>query len=78
MNKMMCPHCGLVYDADEAASKHEATNPDEPYLYSLVPKHDESPGVACPGSEQCPRNPESDLRTLWNGEPPPARRRLEG
>lgn len=37
---------------------------------SLTRKH-QYEGSLCPGSHQNPRNPESDRRPLWNGEPNP-------
>ena len=33
----------------------------------LVPKHDID-SIPCPGSEQNPRNPDSDKRPLWKDE----------
>jgi len=52
----MCPHCGEVFEGWPNGG--------------LIPFHDyPKPGRAvCPGSQQNPRNPESDGRPLWNGE----------
>jgi|ERR1700722_2987244 len=55
MALMMCPHCGKTY----------------PKLYAdrLVPVHKyPNNGTRCPGSEQTPRNSESDRRPLWKDE----------
>jgi len=54
----MCPHCGWRFDALLA---HDNSG--------LVPHHAYPPtpvgGRLCPGSDQAPRNPESDRRPLW-------------
>ncbi len=59
----MCPSCGMKYTPEGES-------------YRLVPKHNlltaqgeriKSAGE-CPGSEQCPRNAESDKRPLWSEE----------
>lgn len=51
----MCPHCGALVDVGK----------DGLTAYHGYPK-----AVSlCPGSKQNPRNPESDARPLWNGEP---------
>lgn len=58
--KRMCPHCGWVFAAQRAWNG-----------CGLVPPHhypDEK--TYCPGSEQAPRNPESDRRVLWKDIPP--------
>lgn len=39
-------------------------------ISELVPFHYDEKGV-CPGTQQNPRNPESDRRILWNGKPNP-------
>ena len=57
----MCPHCGASF----------RTPPNR-----LAPMHGEqfedgSLGLLCPGSAQRVRNPESDARPLWNGNPNP-------
>lgn len=54
----MCPHCGELF----------------PDAFILVPSHaakDQPEPATCPGSRQNPRNPETDNRPLWNGEPNP-------
>jgi hypothetical protein len=48
----MCPHCGL-----EVGVKH-----------GLTRLHRDPDGHVCRGSEQNPRNAESDARPLWNGK----------
>ncbi len=67
--EFMCPHCGWRFDALLAH--------DNPFGSGLVPKHDlmtaqgeriKSAGE-CPGSNQAPRNPESDRRPLWKDLP---------
>lgn len=56
--KVMCPHCGeLVYTRRRLTAVHRLeADPDRD---------------TCPGSQQIPRNPESDRRPLWNGRPNP-------
>lgn len=56
-SQIMCPHCGKLFVG----------------LPPQVPTHDYPPPCrsVCPGSGQVPRNPESDARLLWNGEPNP-------
>lgn len=52
----MCPHCGVI----------------SRLKLSLTPIHgyeDETGYRTCPGSQQNPRNAESDGRVLWNGKP---------
>ncbi len=68
MSDLSCPWCGWRFPAGRKAET------------GLVPVHmllpEESGRLAaveeCPGSNQNPRNPESDLRPLWkdqvNGE----------
>lgn len=55
--QQMCPYCGALFPARQ----------------TLIPTHvlDESLGDVCTGSKQNPRNPESDGRPLWSGEPNP-------
>ena len=56
----MCPHCGRTFLPRKCKP--------------LVPKHEWLPNyyatesVACPGSEQHPRNADSDKRPLWKDE----------
>jgi len=55
----MCPHCGDLFPESS---------------FTLIPTHrakDQFPPATCPGSRQNPRNPETDNRPLWNGEPNP-------
>ena len=56
----MCPHCGWRFDALLAKD-------------GAVPVHKWEPeprrSVRCPGSEQAPRNLESDKRPLWKDLP---------
>lgn len=51
----MCPHCGELF----------------PDAAELIPTHDYPKPCrsVCPGSRQHPRNPESDRRPLWSGNP---------
>lgn len=57
--KAMCPHCGeLVATSGGLTATHNYPKPTR---------------QVCPGSRQNPRNPESDRRGLWNGEPNPHR-----
>ncbi len=58
--KLMCPHCGWIYDTDTLGIRE----------LSLMPTHvfPELSCIVCPGSEQHPRNPESDKRPLWKDE----------
>lgn len=51
----MCPHCGEVVGIKDGLT-----------VYHDWPKPTRQ---VCPGSKQNPRNPESDGRPLWNGEP---------
>lgn len=52
----MCPHCGALFG----------------HANTKIPVHGLTlRGARCPGSEQVPRNPETDRRALWNGEPNP-------
>ena len=55
MDKMMCPHCGEITGVTGG----------------LVPTHDypRPARAVCPGSQQIPRNAESDRRVLWDGHP---------
>jgi hypothetical protein len=70
---LMCPHCGWKYDPQQYRRPD-----DDGRAFALVPAHDWqlwSPvrgqfGVECPGTEQCPRNPEADRRPLWKDLPP--------
>lgn len=53
----MCPHCGaLVAVPDGLTATHDDPAPTR---------------AVCPGSRQNPRNPQSDRRPLWNGDPNP-------
>jgi hypothetical protein len=54
-NKIMCPECGQIFDKQGP----------------LVPNHISINSLPsnCAGSGQAPRNPESDKRPLWNGQP---------
>ena len=63
MSLLKCPCCGWNYDPDEYASAYA---PRE-----LVPHHAHPyPGGSwCPGSDQHPRNPETDRRPLWKDLP---------
>lgn len=59
MTLLVCPHCGWEF---ERTRRH---------LNRLVPDHYwPAPFDAlCPGSQQNPRNPDSDKRPLWKDEP---------
>lgn len=58
----MCPHCGRLFsERGQLIPKHRQRNGKKPL----------SGAVDCPGSWQGPRNPESDRRPLWNGQPNP-------
>ncbi len=62
MSELMCPQCGLLFARKDLV--HE----------TLIPEHTEQVGpdlLTCRGTEQHPRNPESDGRILWNGKPNP-------
>ncbi len=72
-SNLQCPHCGWQYDPADYS-----TPGDDGRSFSLVPAHADIPTamvhdirVDCPGTEQHPRNPESDRRPLWNGNSPP-------
>lgn len=55
----MCPHCGEIVrlsEGDWLTATHDWPKPTR---------------QVCPGSQQNPRNPESDGRPLWNGEANP-------
>lgn len=54
MTKLKCPHCGKLFHPHRCRP--------------LTPKHSTA-GVACPGSEQQPRNAETDRRPLWKDDP---------
>lgn len=66
----MCPFCGWCFNALLAH--------DNPFGSGLVPKHDyammgldgtsKEPWKECPGSNQNPRNSESDKRPLWKDQ----------
>ena len=51
---VMCPHCGKLFE------RNSGLIPVHTSLYELLPR-----ATVCPGSEQYPRNPESDQRPLW-------------
>lgn len=56
--RYMCPHCGLIVDKLNRVR--------------LIPIHSVrgySTGMTCPGSQQHPRNAESDKRPLWKDLP---------
>jgi len=75
-SELMCPHCGWKYDPQWFSEPGDDGRP-----FALVPTHaamsvaeinrDFSKAVfgPCPGSEQHPRNPESDRRPLWKDLP---------
>lgn len=68
-SELMCPHCGWCYDPQKYAKPG-----DDGRSFALVPGHDFGKGdgvypFSCPGSEQCPRNPETDRRPLWKDLP---------
>jgi len=68
-SELMCPHCGWKYDPQWFSEPGDDGRP-----FALVPTHDwwtthEGVPVECPGSAQCPRNPESDRRPLWKDLP---------
>lgn len=52
MTRYMCPHCGKTFAR---------------LRRSLIPAHDFPVPcrAACPGSQQHPRNPDTDKRPLW-------------
>jgi hypothetical protein len=62
MATLQCPHCGWKYDPALRWGKQTP--------YELVPTHDFPvfPEI-CPGSQQHPRNPESDKRPFWKDLP---------
>lgn len=71
---LKCPHCGWTYDPEDAANKYRD------FVYELVPTHDFPPPfrAVCPGTNQHPRNAETDLRLLWKDlEPEHPGRRCE-
>lgn len=57
MSVFMCPHCGWTYQPDGDG-------------WSLVPTHDfpKPARAVCPGSQQTPRNAQTDRRPLWKDE----------
>lgn len=55
---LMCPYCGMVFEASMAY--------ENPFGPGLVPWHTFHRMAECPGSNQRPRNPESDRRPLWS------------
>lgn len=64
-SELMCPHCGWKYDP---ADKRWGT---KQLPHELVPTHDfpRMCRAVCPGSQQHPRNPETDRRPLWKDLP---------
>lgn len=56
MGKVMCPHCGVLFECRRL--KHGR----------LIPTHDypKPCRAVCPGTHQNPRNPETDKRPLWS------------
>jgi hypothetical protein len=70
----MCPHCGWLYVPKTERSyalvpSHMAVtrNVGEMSIAALGSGTSEEE-VECPGTEQCPRNPNADRRILWNGQ----------
>jgi len=64
MTPYKCPWCGWTYDP-----KTEG--------YGLVPLHSaDDQTMNCPGSEQNPRNAETDRRPLWRDLPEEDRQRI--
>ena len=57
----MCPHCGTTFAGWMDLTPRHSTVVD---AFSGQPSL-----TVCPGSQQNPRNAESDARTLWNGTP---------
>lgn len=55
--KQMCPHCGGLVGVTKSGLTYQHFGFDT--------------GLACPGSRQNPRCPESDARPLWNGKSNP-------
>lgn len=72
---LMCPHCGWQYP-EPGPANHLVPNHMLLYRYpstmtaGALDAGAECEEVLCPGSQQGPRNAESDLRFLWNGERP--------
>jgi hypothetical protein len=64
MPMLMCPHCGWKYDPRTYTEPGDDGRP-----FALVPAHprdgDMASNYECPGTEQHPRNPETDRRPLW-------------
>ncbi len=56
----MCPHCGWKFDAAQCKGLVP------PHMWERGPKD----CIRCPGSEQAPRNPDSDRRPLWKDMTP--------
>ncbi len=63
-----CPHCDREFSASgyTAAAVPVACKPLTP-IHSWTAPDDKS--YRCPGSEQTPRNAESDRRPLWKDDP---------
>ncbi len=61
----MCPQCGKLFGRLKGSliPVHPDLRPIDPAAFTI------SSSSSCPGSEQNPRNPLSDRRPLWNGEP---------
>ncbi len=58
-SNLMCPHCGELFPQSQLVGGR------------LIPTHDYPRPCrsVCPGTEQNPRNPETDHRTLWKNLP---------
>ena len=61
----MCPHCGELFPISDRDLV--------PIHYDLRPVR-----VVCPGTGQIWRNPQSDARPLWSGEPNPNMHQASG
>lgn len=62
----MCPHCGWRFDALLAHQNKFGAGLVPEHAY---PRYGPVGGRLCPGSNQNPRNPESDRRPLWKDLP---------
>lgn len=64
MSLYKCPQCGWTYDpATESPAKGDWGS-----AWELVPTHSSLTRAICPGSQQHPRNAETDRRPLWSEE----------
>lgn len=59
MSRYKCPHCGWEYDPNQYPA---VLLPCELVPHHAYPSPD---GTWCPGTEQHPRNAETDRRPLW-------------